>query len=109
MKDFNTVGFNGKTRVLEVGFHEKTKYSGDCLKKGGGGAWTVCRFMGGTWQERGSGVFEGVVFSLLKQTSAQVFSCEFYGIFKNIFFIEHWWLLPKFKNRFLKKKMKLLL
>ena len=37
MKDFNTVGFNGKTRVLEVGFHEKTKYSGDCLKKGGGG------------------------------------------------------------------------
>ena len=47
MKDFNTVGFNGKTRVLEVGFHEKTKYSGDCLKKGGGGGLDSLQVYGG--------------------------------------------------------------
>ena len=66
MKDFNTVGFNGKTRVLEVGFHEKTKYSGDCLKKRGGlGQFADLWGGGGTWQERGSGVFEGVVLNRL--------------------------------------------
>ena len=27
--------------------------------------------------------------TLLKETLAQVFSCEFYGIFKNTFFTEH--------------------
>ena len=58
MKDFNTVGFNGKTRVLEVGFHEKTKYSGDCLKKGGGGG-GLGQFAG-LWGELGKK--EGVVF-----------------------------------------------
>ena len=32
--------------------------------------------------------------TLLKKTLAQVFSCEFCGIFKNTFFTEHlWWLL----------------
>ena len=25
------------------------------------GAWTVCRFKEGAWQERGGGVFEGAV------------------------------------------------
>ena len=29
--------------------------------------------------------------TLLKMTSAQVFSCKFKEIFKNIFFTEHFW------------------
>ena len=29
---------------------------GDCLERGG--AWLVCKFKGGIWQERGGGVFE---------------------------------------------------
>ena len=29
--------------------------------------------------------------TLLKMTSAQVFSCKFWEIFKNIFFTEHLW------------------
>ena len=31
------------------GVHEKPIYKGDCLKRG---AWIVCRFKGGAWQER---------------------------------------------------------
>ena len=40
------------------GGHEKPIYRGDCLKRG---PWTICRFKGGPWQERGAGggVFEG--------------------------------------------------
>ena len=29
------------------------------------GAWTVCRFKEGAWQERGGGVFEGAVDTLM--------------------------------------------
>ena len=36
----------------------KNQYiGGGCLKRSG--AWTVCRFKGGAWQERRGGVFEG--------------------------------------------------
>ena len=35
----------------------KNQYRGsDCLKRG---AWTVCQFKVGAWQERGGSVFEG--------------------------------------------------
>ena len=37
----------------------KNRYrGGNCLKKGGG-AWTICRFKEGAWQERRGVVFEG--------------------------------------------------
>ena len=39
----------------------KNQYRGGLPKKRG--AWTVCRFKG-AWQERGIGVFEGVVDTL---------------------------------------------
>ena len=41
---------------------------------------------------------EAIFFNnfIKKETMAQMFSCEFYGIFKNIFFIEHLqWLFLK--------------
>ena len=41
------------------GVHEKPICRGDCLKRDGW-TWTVRRFKGGgTWQERGGGIFEG--------------------------------------------------
>ena len=50
MKNFNILGVHGKIRVLgEGGVYEKPIYKGDCLKRG---AWIVCRFKGGAWQER---------------------------------------------------------
>ena len=44
------------------------------------------------------------LFLIKLQTLAQVFSCKFYKIFKNIFFTEHlWWLLLYFiRNLFSK-------
>ena len=36
----------------------KNQHRGGGLPKKGGGAWTVSQFKGGTWQERGGGVFE---------------------------------------------------
>ena len=45
-----------------LGVNEKPMYRGNCLKKGGGGAWIVCRFKGrgegGTCRERVGGAFE---------------------------------------------------
>ena len=39
-----------------------------------------------------------------KETLAQVFSCEFYEISKNTFFIDHlWWLLLFVRMSFLKE------
>ena len=35
------------------------------------GAWTVCRFKGGAWQERGGGVFEGGGVDTLMPTMMQ--------------------------------------
>ena len=38
----------------------KNQYRGGLLKNG---AWTVCRFKRGAWEERGGGVFErGLIF-----------------------------------------------
>ena len=55
-------GVHGKIRVLGRrrlgggGLQKNNILWGIALK---GGAWTVCRFKGGTSQERGGGVFEG--------------------------------------------------
>ena len=49
------MGVHGKIRLLGGGFMKNQYRGGNCLKKGGG-AWTVCWFKGGAWQE------EGVVF-----------------------------------------------
>ena len=44
-------------------------------------------------------VARGPQFILKKETLAQVFCCEFCGILKNTFFIEHlWWLLLYFTD-----------
>ena len=67
-KNFNILGVHGKIRVLGRGggggggggggrLQKKQYIVGDCLKREG--TWTVCRFKGGTSQERGGGVFEG--------------------------------------------------
>ena len=51
MKNFNILGVHWKIRFL--GGEGFTKIGGgDCLKRG---AWTVCRFKVGVWQERGKG------------------------------------------------------
>ena len=48
--------------TFRVGVHEEPIMREQLPKKGGGEAWTVCRFKGRrgrAWQERGGGVFEG--------------------------------------------------
>ena len=42
-----------KNPFLGEGGDEKPIYRGDCLKGGGGGCWTVCRFEGGLVEKRG--------------------------------------------------------
>ena len=56
MKNFNILGIDWKIRLLRGEF-TKNWYRGWGLPKRG--AWTVCRFIGGSWQEKGGGVFEG--------------------------------------------------
>ena len=55
MKNLNILSAHWKIRLLEGGVHKKP------IEGGGGGeggrlpkkgAWTVCRFKGGAWQER---------------------------------------------------------
>ena len=53
MKNFNILGVHWKTCLLEGGVM-KNQYRGGLPKRGG--AWTVWRFKGETWQERGEGV-----------------------------------------------------
>ena len=36
--------------------------------RGGLGAWTVCRFKGGAWQERGGGVFEWALMHTIRKS-----------------------------------------
>ena len=40
-----------KNLIFREGFDEKPIHRGE-LPKGGGGAWTVCRFKGRAWQKR---------------------------------------------------------
>ena len=57
MKDFNILGVHWKIQLLGGSSWKTDKGGGDCLKRG---AWTVCKFKGGgTWQERGGGIFKG--------------------------------------------------
>ena len=56
MKNSNILGVQWKIWFLG-GDLQKTNIEGGLSKKGG--AWSVCRFKGGTWQERGSGILEG--------------------------------------------------
>ena len=54
MENFNVLGVHEKIWVL--GGREVTKNQyirGSCLKRR---AWTICRFKGGAWHERGAGV-----------------------------------------------------
>ena len=53
MKNVNILGVYWKIRLLEGG-SRKTSIEGGIAQKGG--AWTVYRFNGGAWQERGRGV-----------------------------------------------------
>ena len=50
------MGVYWKIQLLGGGGLRKTNIEGGLHKKG---AWTVCRFNGGAWQERGGGVFDG--------------------------------------------------
>ena len=60
--------FGGSLKYLTFrgGGSRKISIEGRLPKKGG--AWTVCRFKGGAWQERGGGVFEGVGVDTPMQT-----------------------------------------
>ena len=53
------MGVYWKIQLLGGGRLTKNQYREGGLHKKG--AWTVCRFNGGTWQERGGGVFDGGV------------------------------------------------
>ena len=55
MKNFNIFGVHWKIWFLGGGLTKNLYRMGDCLKRG---AWTVCRFKRGAWQERQGGVFE---------------------------------------------------
>ena len=55
MKNFSTLGVHWKIELLGGGSRKNNIEGGDCLKWG---AWTVCWFKGGAWQERGGGVLE---------------------------------------------------
>ena len=49
MENFNILGVHWKIQLfVGGGGHEKPIYRRDCLKRG---AWTVCWFKGGAWQE----------------------------------------------------------
>ena len=50
MQNFNILGVHRKIPSFREGVHDKPIYRGDCLKRR---AWTVRRFKGGAWQERG--------------------------------------------------------
>ena len=60
MKNFNILSFHWKIQLIGGEF-TKNRYRRRMPKRGGGGGWTVCRFKGGAWQERGGGVFWGGV------------------------------------------------
>ena len=58
MKNFNILGVHWRIWLLGRGGGLKNQYrGGDCLKKGGG-AWTVCQFIGRLGKKEGDGVFE---------------------------------------------------
>ena len=56
MKNFNIFGVHWKIPFLEGVSRKTITEGGDYLKRG---AWTVCRFKGGAWQEIGGCSFEG--------------------------------------------------
>ena len=52
MKNLKCFWCSLKNWALRGGFHKKPIQRGGGLSKNGG-AWTVCKFKGGVWQERG--------------------------------------------------------
>ena len=72
MKNFNFWG-SLKNPIFRVGLTKNQYRGGNCLKRG---AWTVCRFKGETWQERGGGVFEeGEGVDTLMHTMCTFYVC----------------------------------
>ena len=59
MKNFDIFGVHWKIQLLGEGGSRKTNKEERIAWKRGGGAWTVCRFNGETWQERVGGVLGG--------------------------------------------------
>ena len=56
IKNFTILGFHWKIRPLAGGGECSGNIEGRGLPKRG--AWTVCQFRGGAWQEKGGGAFE---------------------------------------------------